>query len=497
MKSVQKFLFRKENHLILIIYLCLVIPQTKAQNVLQDAVYSIVSDEDFRFSSLSMCILDLEKDSIVASYQPYTSLVPASTVKLFTTFAALSILGADYTFKTELQYGGEFVDSTLNGCIFIKGWGDPTLGSSRFPRVDNIKSVSKIFARAIKKECVFKINGYIVGDGTYFDPMPIPNNWQWDDIGNYYGAGCFGLNLHDNEFSLFFRQNPNLWQRPSIERIFPEMSDVNFVNGVLSGTPNSGDQSNIFGEPLGNTRYVHGTIPAGYGRFNIRGSIPNPPLTCAEYVLKSFSSFPGAVSGGAVDYKTYLKKVGTPLLRQTFYTHESPKLKDIILQTNHRSVNLYAEALLREIGKVKYSEGTTDAGVKALYNFWKEKGLEVQGLYLEDGSGLSPRNGISAWHFVKSLKIAKADSLLFQHYYNSLPEAGKEGTVKGLLKNYKGPGEVRAKSGSMKRIKSYCGYATSKTGKIYSFAVIANNYSCSGSKVREKVGELLNILLQQ
>ncbi|MBL7829908.1 MAG: D-alanyl-D-alanine carboxypeptidase/D-alanyl-D-alanine-endopeptidase [Saprospiraceae bacterium] len=467
------------------------------QNKLQDAVYNIVRNEDFRFGSLSICIIDLEKDSIVASYQPYTSLVPASTVKLLTTYAALSILGPNFRFKTELQYGGEFLDSTLNGCIFIKGWGDPTLGSARFPRVDNIHSLMKQFSKAIKKECVFKINGYVVGDGTYFEQLSIPNTWQYDDIGNYYGSGVHGLNFHDNEFSLFFKQTPAMWERPSIERVYPEMSDVHFENRVTSGPPKSGDNSNIFGEPLGKTRYVQGTIPAGNGRFTIRGSISNPPLTCAESLVRAFTNEKCSVSGGAIDYNTYLKTVGTPLTRHTFYTYSSPKLSDIILQTNHRSVNLYAETLLREMGKVKYEEGTTDAGVKALYEFWKDKGLTIQGLFLEDGSGLSPRNGISSWHFAKALSIARKDTANFITYFNSLPVAGKEGTVRKLLSNYKGTAEVRVKSGTMKRIKSYCGYVIDPNGKQFAFAFIANNYSCPGSEVRNQVENLLQVLLQQ
>lgn len=468
----------------------------RGQNALQQAVYNVALDEDFRNGSLSVCIVDLEKDSVVASYQPYTSLVPASTVKLFTTYAALSILGPDYRFKTELQYGGELRDSSLIGCIFIKGWGDPTLGSARFPKADNIKALNRKFIKALHKECIYKINGYIVADGTYYEQTPVPSTWQYDDIGNYYGAGSFGLNFHDNEFTLYFRQNPVMWQRPSIIRTYPQMPEQNFVNHVVSASSKSGDNTNIFGDPYSNTRVVTGSIPAGKSQFTVRGSIPNPPLTCAQSLLKEFTKQDScAVTDGAIDFSTYLTRIGTPLSRHTFYTYFSPRLSDIILQTNHRSVNLYAETLLREMGKTIYSQGTVDAGIKTMYQFWKDLGIDTHGLYFEDGSGLSARNGISSWHFTQALSLARKDSLNFQIFYNSLPVAGKEGTVRKLLNGYKGKAEVRVKSGTMRRVKSYCGYATSEEGRKYAFAFITNNYACSSAKVRTQVENVLRTLL--
>lgn len=482
--------------IILTFLLYLSFDTVQGQNALQQTIYNIALDEDFRHGSLSICIIDLQNDSMVASYQPNTSLVPASTVKIFTTYAALAILGQDFRFKTELQYGGEFVDSTLNGSVFIKGWGDPTLGSARFPRVDNIKALNRKFINALQKECIYKINGYIVSDGSYYEPSPVPNTWQYDDIGNYYGAGSFGLNFHDNEYTLYFKQNPEMWSRPVIERTYPAMPEQKFINNVSSASPRSGDNTYIFGDPYSNVRFVTGTIPSGKGYFTVRGSIPNPPLTCANRLVKDFSAIDSNnVNMGAIDINEYIKTVGAPLFRHTFYTHYSPRLSDIILQTNHRSVNLYAETLLRELGKTLYAQGTVDAGIKVLYQFWKDAGLNTHGLFFEDGSGLSARNGVSAWHFTQALSIARKDSLNFQTYYNSLPVAGKEGTVRRLLNGYKGKAEVRVKSGTMRRVKSYCGYAKAEDGKEYAFAFIANNYSCSSGKVRDQVENILRALI--
>lgn len=481
-----------------LIFFMVLSTQGSSQSTIQNAIYDIVRDEDFRHASLSICVIDLEKDSLLGAYQAYTSLAPASTMKLFTTYAALSVLGKDFHFKTELEYDGEIKDSTLTGNIFIKGYGDPTLGSARFPRVDNIHQISKEFSKAIIGQNIYHIQGSIIGDGSYYNAQPIPDKWQWDDIGNYYGAGSFGLNIHDNEFTIFFDGKRKENERPEIERIFPILTEMSLINGLICGPRNSGDNCIVFGEPSGKSRYLSGSIPAGNSRFFVRGSIPNPSLTCANYLFNAFASNKKTtISGTATDMESFMKTNNSSSSRHSFYTYFSPKLSDIITQTNHRSVNLYAETLLRELGKKKYSIGSCESGVQALYSFWKEKNLAMEGLYFEDGSGLCSRNAVSAKHFVDALSIAYKDTLNGQIFYNSLPEAGKEGTVRSLINNYAGKGSVHIKSGSMTRVKSYAGYIESSSGRKFAFAFIANNYSCSGKAVKQKLGKLLVEILSQ
>lgn len=466
------------------------------QNRIQEAVAELAKDIDFKFGSLSICITDLENDSVIASYQPYTSLIPASTLKIFTTFAALSILGPDYRFRTELQMAGEIVDSTLKGDIFIKGGGDPSLGSARFPGVLPIGKLSELFSEEIKKQGIKNIEGAIVGDGSYFDYMTLPGNWQWDDIGNYYGAGASGLNFHDNEFTITFKKPLQIGDRTLVEKLNPLMPGVVLINDVVGSTPESGDNVIIYGEPYGSMRYANGTIPSGNGRFNVRGSLPNPPLTCAQYLLTTFKDSLHHVINGATDLSGYQKALAAGVQRRTFYSYSSPKLSDIILQTNHRSVNLYAETLLKELGKKQSNSGTTSAGIKIITDFWKSQGLDTEGLFMEDGSGLSPRNGVSAFQFVKALSIAFHDTLNYPVFYRSIPKAGEVGTVRNFLTGQANK-RIRLKSGSMKRVKSYCGYAISNASKNYAFSIIANNYNCSGTEVKRKIENIILLLVNQ
>jgi D-alanyl-D-alanine carboxypeptidase/D-alanyl-D-alanine-endopeptidase (penicillin-binding protein 4) len=152
--------------------------------------------------------------------------------------------------------------------------------------------------------------------------------------------------------------------------------------------------------------------------------------------------------------------------------------------------------MIKELGKKYNNISTTSNGVNQVYQFLKKKGLNMEGLFLEDGSGLSPRNGVSAYHLSKALSMASRDKLLFPYFYNSLPLAGKKGTVKNFMSGNT-TGIIRLKSGSMKRVRSYCGYVKTSSNKNYSFSIIANNFTCSGIEVRRKVEELILVLLNQ
>ena len=148
-----------------------------------------------------------------------------------------------------------------------------------------------------------------------------------------------------------------------------------------------------------------------------------------------------------------------------------------------KSVNLYCEALLRTMGKEKKGEGTASAGMVVLRDFWKNKGLKMDGLFLEDGSGLSPYNAMSAYHLAEAIRLIKNDAKLYEDFYESLPLAGRSGALKNRLKGTAAEGKLRAKSGGLNRVRSYTGLVQNKNGQWRSFSIIANNYKGSSGPV--------------
>jgi serine-type D-Ala-D-Ala carboxypeptidase/endopeptidase (penicillin-binding protein 4) len=462
------------------------------QAAVTKAITKLVSDTDLANAGISVCVLDVQTGVVIASHAPDRTLIPASSMKVITSGAALGILSPDYVFKTELQYDGAFnlQSGVLDGNLYIKGYGDPTLGSPEMSGVADFNTIMNQFAEAVDKAGICKVSGRVIGDGTFFQGIDgIGMNWQWDDIGNYYGAGAYGLNVNENYFTLNLQQVSLLGSTPQILGTTPYVPEITFNNYLKSAASGTGDNSLIFTAPYNDESIVRGTIPVGSGTYKVKGSMPDPVLTAA-YTLqqKLKTDYKATFRKSAVNFEELKNAFST---RKTIYTQYSPKLSAIVERTNLESVNLYAETMLRTIGQVQSSSGTPSAGIDAVKNFWTAKGVNLTGFFMEDGSGLSSRSAVSSKQLASVLRAAANDNAIFPSFYNSLPKAGETGTIKNMFKGTKAIGKLRAKSGSMTRVRSYSGYVTRANGKQWSFSVIVNNYNCSGSEIRSKLQEFM------
>jgi len=163
------------------------------------------------------------------------SLPPASTLKLVTTATALAVLGGDFTFQTTLEHDGTLRDSVLMGNLFIRGTGDPSLGSSRFPDQADAPTVLRAWLDALRRAGIRRIDGQLVGDATALAALPVPGTWAWDDLGNYYGAGVFGLNFQENFYRVVFQPARTVGQPARVLRTEPAAPYLQFRNRVRTG----------------------------------------------------------------------------------------------------------------------------------------------------------------------------------------------------------------------------------------------------------------------
>jgi D-alanyl-D-alanine carboxypeptidase/D-alanyl-D-alanine-endopeptidase (penicillin-binding protein 4) len=174
------------------------------------------------------------------------------------------------------------------------------------------------------------------------------------------------------------------------------------------------------------------------------------------------------------------------------FKHKSPTVASIAYWTNLKSVNLFAEALVCWIGFYKNGNGSTENGITYIDKFWDSR-INTAGLFLKDGSGLSRTNAISAEHFCELLKHMH-QSKNAAAFKKTLAIAGETGTMADICKNQAGEGRVRAKSGTMSKVKSYAGYVNTKSGKELAFAFIFNNYNCTNSALVLKIEKLMNTM---
>lgn len=440
-----------------------------AQNIAQkldEVTKKLMNSSTAVSSNLSFYVSD-ESGNLVYEFQGNKGLSTASTQKIFTAAAALEVLGKNYTYTTTSAYSGTISNGNLNGNLFITSNGDPTLGSWRYEgyKPENFKQK---LLDAIKKSGIKKISGDLIIDDTYFDHQTIPGGWPFDDFGNYYGAGVWGVNWRENQFDI----NINGTDFKSFS--YP-LVGIKWLND-LKAAGNS-DQSLIFTSPYSDVALINGSLPAGKVT-TVSGSVPNPPMQLGVEIQKWLKDFGVEISGKVIT-NSLLELDGKKVLdtpkKNIILTYESPTLDKIVYWFLRKSVNLYGENLIKTLGKEKKGNPSFKSGVSYLKEFWKSKGINPNMINFADGSGLSPQNYVSAKAEVQALLYAKKQPW-FESYYDGFPTQDNG---------------MKMKSGTMRDTKSYAGYHTSKDGKKYVYSIIINNYEGSGGTELQKI---LNVL---
>lgn len=424
---------------------------------------------------ISYKMVDLETGSVVASRNSSKCATPASVTKLITTATALELLGPDFTFDTYIETDGVLQpDGTLDGNLIIRGGADPTLGSVFLGN----RNFISVFASAIQRYGIRRITGNVIAYAGCLDNSPVPLKWSWEDIGHHYGAGAYGLSAYDNT-SIITLKSGRSGTRPQIISIWPELPDMHTVNEItVPLIPN--DSVVVFCSPYSRQRILQGCMSAGRNNYVVKASISNPPLLVAVELYRSLADRGINIGGKA------MTGASVHASTDTIYTNRSHPLSDIIRLTNFKSNNLYAELTFRRLGNPGNLpvSATSAMSVAAVKRFWKGKGVDISSMFLYDGCGLAPQNSFNAG-LLTDILVYMSKSPNWQQFYNSLPAAGKEGTVCGLLRGTVLEGKAKVKSGSISGVQCYSGYIMPDSGRRYAFTVMVNDYACSRRDIRK------------
>lgn len=455
-----------------------------------DGIQTFASKKAFENASIAFCVKDMTGKTI-RSLNIKESLTPASTLKLLTTATALEVLGENYKFQTTLS-----VDQNNPYQLIVHGYGDPTLGSEHIGINPNafldewVSQIKNQFGREKPIDILIVDN--------YFGYKGVSSKWLQEDLGNYFAAAAYGISIYDNLYRLSFNTT-NVNQAPKIIGIKPNMPDMEFLN-TLSVNNTNQDNGYINGEIFSNKRTLVGDIPAKRTSFTIKGDIPDPGLMLGQILRDKLLESGFKVGKVETSRKVYYEQMYASLpsdgyKENVFYTHYSPPLKDIIRVINEKSNNHYTEYLIRSVGrslgsKDIYADALSE-GIDNVNTFWQQKGVNIRSIHIYDGCGLAPSNSISAETLCDILIYMNTGSKNKDAYFASLPKAGKEGTVKNVLKGSRLDGKIVMKSGSIANVQCFAGYYTDGN-KRYAFSVMVNNYN---SPRKQVVGAIENLLL--
>lgn len=482
-----------KTNLLTISILCLFFGKIFAQNTakqVQDFVTNWHKSKTMQSASVSFYAQSVKGESIKIAYNASQSLAPASCLKLVSSGAALGILGENFRFETQLAYSGTLKNGILEGNLYIVGGGDPTLGA------ENLEKLMQEWVQAIKKQGIKQIRGKIIGDESIFETNGTPDGWIWADMGNYYGAGSSGLSINENLFLITFKTGKKIGEKTEIIRTEPQISRLEWTNEVRTAAAGTGDQAYIYSSPYSYVRQVRGTLPINsQNAFSIKGTLPDPALFAAEYLRKKLQEAKILSQSASTVRILQMKNPTFSEKKTTFHKTPSATLKEILKPLNQKSINLYAENIARMIGYKSEKKGTLEAGIKAISNFWKGKKIDLQGFYMEDACGLSRFNFLTTKHLTQML-IAVQQSSYANSFYESLAVAGKSGTMQFRCLRSAAENNLRAKSGSIGKVRSFAGYVKTKSGVLLAFSIIVNNYDAKDNEVMQNLEKTMTMLAE-
>jgi D-alanyl-D-alanine carboxypeptidase/D-alanyl-D-alanine-endopeptidase (penicillin-binding protein 4) len=445
----------------------------------------------------SVLAISLDRGDTIYALNAHERLVPASTMKLFTTAAALHYLGADYRYNTFLMATGPIEDGVLEGDVVIYGTGDPSF-SARF---GNPLAVWQAFADTLQALGVREVRGDIVGDGSYFSGPGAADGWQRSYMNAAFAANAGALSHTENVAPLQIRPAEQAGWRPVI-RLVPGGEGIAVVNLAMT-TAGGGARLQVARMAYDGPVVVRGTIgrrsapvvrtvpisdPARYAAAIFREVVQRRGIVVTGTVRSALTEAESPVTGRSVFAPAFDSRAPVRVLA----VHTSGPILELLDVINRRSHNMMAEQVLRTVGRVVTGEGSVAGGRRAVELMMREAGHPSPGgIAVYDGSGLSVLNRSSA-HDVVSLLAVMARSPHRDAFLETLPEAGSPAGLRRMHRT-QAQGNLRAKTGTIDRVSALSGYVTAANGERIAFAIISNNVPSTGmaKRIEDEIGARL------
>src|SRR5258706_7014021 len=385
---------------------------------------------------------------------------PASNMKLYTVAAALDRLTPDYHFITSVYAKEKPEDGKIKGDLIVYGRGDPTF-AARFNSNDYFKGIDDLAGRIVAAG-VKRVKGDLVGDESWFNGAPLGSGWEWDDLQWSYGAPVSALTVNDNAIDLTVKPAERVGA-PVLITSGPPTPFMTIANRAITGPRGSKNDLNIYRGLGANTLEVSGTLPLGDNGFTGSVAIPDPALAFVT-MLRDALARRGVKIDGRV--RTVDARSGASIVPNTLMalaqlanvppqpkpveiaSMQSPPFSIIAAHTLKPSQNLYTEIILRTLGKlnsVAPSQTNEEAGLIVVRNFLRQAGANERDLALNDGSGLSRNDMITANATVQLLTFMSKHRY-FAQFRDALPIAGVDGTLRTRMKGTPAEGDLRAKT---------------------------------------------------
>jgi len=496
--------------------------------LLQDRVAGVLSAPDLARGFWGIEVVSLSTGKTLYSQNADKLFTPASNTKLFTTAAALALIGAEYKFRTTVETTGTLDRyGRLNGDLILVGRGDPNLSGRELPydlrtqRNDDPIQALESLADALVQKGVKFIDGDIVADDSYFAFERYGEGWSQDDLVWADGAPVSALTINDNV--VFVNILPA--DRPG-EKAFvsvkPFADYYHLDNRIITTPAGTGRKFFVNREPGSTVLTLWGNMPLDDAGANEALAIEDPAEFAAGLfrqllekrgiviyghqrtrhtelaTLSTFSVTANAPSrGGNVndkdnDGQSRPLKSDQPI---TLASYESKPLLQDVRVVNKVSQNLHAEILLRLLGRERGTAGTIEGGLEVLRGFLTQAGIPNDQYVFYDGSGLSRQNLVTPHAIVELLRYSSTQPW-GAAYKATFPVSGVDGSLSDRLNSPRMQSRIVAKTGSLGGVKALSGYATSDAGQVVVFSIVSNNFNLPAKRVTDAIDQIVQAIVE-
>ena len=431
----------------------------------------------FQNAVWGVLVRSLKTGETLFALNPGTFLMPASNMKVVTMAAAAERLGWDFRFTTTVVATGPVEGGVLKGDLVVIGSGDPSLGG----RPTDGPALVDTWADQIREKGISRIEGRIIGDDNAFDDEGLGQGWAWDYLAAGYAAPVGGLEFSENVVTLSFAPGAAAGD-PARVTATPEGSGLLIDAAVATAAKETRPDINVTRQIGSRDLRVSGTVPLGRTDVTQTVSVENPTVFMASAFREALISRGIVVAGDAADADG-LPAPPDVSRGETLITYTSPPLSEVGKVLLKVSQNLYADTLLKTIGRpADDGPATTRNGRKVVQDVLGQWGIAPNQYVQADGSGLSRYNYLTANVLVTVLTRMYADERHRVPFSDGLPVAGVDGTIASRMKNTKAQGNARAKTGSIANARALSGYVTSADGEPMVFSMIVNNFNVPQSE---------------
>lgn len=420
-----------------------------------------------------------EDGAEIFSLNPDKSLIPASNMKLLTTACALVRLKPEYRFKTIIYGDTPIIQGKVKGNIYLKGFGDPFLVNEEMWRM-----VSNLHGIGLRE-----VTGDLIVDDSFFDTERWGKGWGNHRTSRWYHAEISALSFNFNTIAVHLLgaahpgQPPLVWTDPphsSYIRIENSAQTVKKGRKKVNVERINAKDKDIF--------RITGTLPVDSSTKTfyrtVRDATRYSGVSFIDFLKRENIGFNGEVKSGQV-----------PSQAVQIYTWKSKSLGNIISGLNQFSNNFIAECILKTMGaEILGPPGTAEKGLEIIRKFLDETGTNIKSLFLDDGSGLSRRNRLSARSLVKTLNHMYQRFEYRPEYIASLATYGVNGTLK--KRNGAPVRFVRAKTGRINGVLALSGYI-GKGKEILAFSMLMNNIRKNHHVVEETQDAICRVIWEE